>query len=130
MQDEGRSGAPPPPQPLRVLLVDGTRSVRAGLRAALARAGDLSVVGEAGDGLTALGLIDALRPNLVLVDAQIPALDGIAVTRRIKGLWPMVRVVVLTLHPVYRAAALAAGADAFLLKGCPREDLLRALRGR
>ncbi|NTV61990.1 MAG: response regulator transcription factor [Oscillochloris sp.] len=113
-----------------MLIVDGTRAVRAGMRAALARVRALTVVGEAGDGLTALGLIDALQPDVVLVDAQIPQLDGINVVRRVKGRWPAIRVVVLTLHPIDRAASLAAGADAFLLKGCSREDLIETLRGQ
>ncbi|NTW00485.1 MAG: response regulator transcription factor [Oscillochloris sp.] len=129
MLDEASAGATLLPHPLRVLLVDSTRAVRAGLRATLARIRELTVVGEAGDGLTALHMVDSLQPDVVLMDAQMPQLDGITVTRQIKIGWPAIRVVVLTLHPIDRAAALAAGADAFLLKGCPREALLGSLCG-
>ncbi|NTU78694.1 MAG: response regulator transcription factor [Chloroflexales bacterium] len=69
------------------------------------------------------------RGEIVLIDVRMPRLDGIEATRQIKGCWPKIRVIVLTLHPIYRAAALAAGADAFVVKGCSRDDLIQTLRG-
>ena len=64
---------------------------------------------------------------MILMDVQIPDLDGLEATRIIKDRWPQVKVVVLTMYGSYRTDALAAGADAFLLKGCSDEELLAAI---
>jgi CheY-like chemotaxis protein len=64
---------------------------------------------------------------VVLMDARMPVMDGLQATRLIKDQWPHVRVVVLTVYAARRAEALAAGADAFLVKGCPAEELLQAI---
>jgi CheY-like chemotaxis protein len=61
------------------------------------------------------------------MDARMPVMDGVQATRLIKDQWPTVRVVVLTVYAARRAEALAAGADAFLVKGCPAEELLKAI---
>jgi DNA-binding NarL/FixJ family response regulator len=58
-----------------------------------------------------------------------PIVDGLEATRLIKNKWPEIKVIVLTMYPTYRAEALAAGADAFIVKGCPPEDLLEAILG-
>jgi DNA-binding NarL/FixJ family response regulator len=72
-------------------------------------------------------LVEEYRPDVVLMDARMPVLDGVGATRLIKEEWPEIRVVVLTIDASYRADALAAGADAFLVKGCAAADLLRAV---
>jgi len=72
----------------------------------------------------------ARRPDAVLMDVQMPLLNGLRATRIIKSACPETRVIVLTTYAGYRGAALAAGADAFLLKGCPAGDLAEALLGR
>jgi DNA-binding NarL/FixJ family response regulator len=87
----------------------------------------VEVVGEAINGWEAVQLVEACRPDVVLMDARMPVMDGPEATRLVKGKWPEVRVVVLTMYSVYRADALAAGADYFLLKGCPTKDLLVAI---
>ena len=87
----------------------------------------VEVVGEAADGQEAMRLVAERQPEVVLMDAQMPVIDGLEATRLIKRRWPEVRVVVLTMYPTYRVEALAAGADAFLVKGCPSEELLKAI---
>ena len=91
----------------------------------------------------AVQLVEKCRPDVALMDVSmpviaLPALDdrpengakgtnGLEAIRLIKSRWPQVRIVVLTMYTAHRAAALAAGADAFLLKGCPAQDLLEAI---
>ena len=111
----------------RVLIVDDRSQAREGLRALLATAPPVQVVGEAADGREALRLIEVWQPDVVLMDASMPVMDGLKATRLIKARWPAVRVIVLTIHTGLRAEALAAGADAFLVKGCPAAELLAAI---
>jgi DNA-binding NarL/FixJ family response regulator len=87
----------------------------------------VQVVGDAGTGQEAVQLVEERRPDVILMDVQMPGLDGLEATRIIKNRWPQVKVVVLTMHGSYRIDALAAGADAFLLKGCSDQDLLAAI---
>jgi two-component system NarL family response regulator len=72
-------------------------------------------------------LVTERRPDVVLMDMQMPVMDGVEATRRIKEQWPAVRVIALTMYASYRAEALAAGADAFLLKDGKPEALLGAI---
>ncbi|MGE5620544.1 MAG: response regulator transcription factor [Sphingomonadaceae bacterium] len=114
-------------QPVRILIADDERRSRDGLRALLATCPRVQVVGEAATGLEAVRMVGEHRPEVVVMDARMPLLDGLEATRRIKTKWPNVKVVILTLYSTYRAGALASGADAFLVKGCPAEDLLGAV---
>ena len=75
-------------------------------------------------------MVGECRPDVVLIDARMPVMDGLEATRLIKDKWPEVKVIVLTMYPMYRAKALAVGADDFLVKGCPPEDLLEAILGK
>ena len=84
-------------------------------------------VREAALGREAIRLIQESQPDVVLMDVQMPEMDGLEVTRLIKARWPQVKVIVLTLYAEHAAAAQAAGADAFVCKGEPPEKLLTTL---
>jgi len=116
----------------RVLLVDDSPQVRRELRTLLPLAGDIEVVGEAANGLEAIRLAQALQPEVVLMDLEMPVLDGYEATRQIKAGSPSCRVVALTVHG-YEAArqkAMQAGADLFLVKGAAVESLVQAISAR
>jgi DNA-binding NarL/FixJ family response regulator len=117
---------------IRVLLADDQAMIRGGLRLILEDQPDLSVVGEAADGIEAIRLARQLRPDVCLVDIRMPGLDGIAVTRAIAG--PSVpdplRVVIVTTFDLdeYVYGALQAGAVGFVLKGASPALLVEAVR--
>jgi DNA-binding NarL/FixJ family response regulator len=117
---------------IRILLVDDQALVRAGFRSLLEDEDDIEVVGEAGDGATAVDLARSARPDVVLMDIRMPVLDGLEATRRIAAdkLLRDVRVLVLTTFELdeYVFEALAAGASGFLLKNTDPVELLRAVR--
>ncbi|MFY1688855.1 response regulator [Plantactinospora sp. WMMB782] len=116
---------------IRVLLADDQALMRAGFRALLDAEDDLEVVGEAADGATAVRLSRRLRPDVVLMDVQMPELDGIEATRRIAADPDLsaVRVLILTNFEIdsYVFDALRAGASGFLLKDADPADLLQAV---
>ncbi len=114
---------------IRVLIVDDMAQVRQDLRTVLTLAGDIEIVGEAGDGLEAVGQAQALRPEVVVMDLEMPVMDGYEATRRIKALCPACRVVALTIHAgeAERQQALQAGMADVVVKGAPLEVLLRAI---
>lgn len=114
---------------IRLLIADDRPRSRHGMRALLTTWPRFDIVGEATDGQEAIRLVEQCRPDVVLIDVRMPLLDGLAATRLIKSRWPLVKVVVLSLYPLYRAEALAAGADAFLVKGCLVNELLAAILG-
>ena len=114
-------------QPTRVLIADDSARARDGLRALLTIRPEIDVVGEATNGQDAVRLVAECRPDIVLMDLHMPVLDGIQATQLIKQQWPAVTIVVLTMYAVEKSAALAAGADAFLIKGSAPDRLLAAL---
>jgi DNA-binding NarL/FixJ family response regulator len=113
----------------RVLLVDDQALVRSGFSLILSVEDDFEVVGEAGDGAAAIELTRTLRPDIVLMDVQMPVMDGIEATRRIVA-EDLAKVLVLTTfdHDEYVFDGLAAGASGFLLKNSDAEHLVEAVR--
>lgn len=116
---------------LRILLVDDHLLFRKGLARLLDAQPDFEVVGEATDGLEAVGQTELLRPDLVLMDIRMPNCDGLEATRRIKAQMPGVRVVMLTVSDNEQdlATAVRYGADGYLLKDLLPETLFQHLRG-
>jgi DNA-binding NarL/FixJ family response regulator len=116
------------PQPTRILIVDDDRHTRAGLRALLGTCPSCEIVGEAADGEEALAQVERFHPDLVILDIQMPILDGIAATRQIKRRWPQVTILILTMDAGHHSAALEAGADAFVSKADGAGQVLSTLR--
>jgi len=113
---------------IKVLIVDDNEVVREGLSSILGPHDDIEVVGKAVDGLDAVAQAEKLHPDVILMDAQLPQIDGTEATRRIKGSFPDVKVLFLTVYGDYVGDALAAGASWYLTKDCRREVLLEAIR--
>lgn len=117
-------------EPVRVFLVDDQELVRAGFRMLIDAQPDLRVVGEAGDGATALERLAVTACDVVLMDVRMPRLDGVEATRRLVARDGAAQVVVLTTFDLdeYAFAAIRAGAAAFLLKDATPDVLLGAIR--
>lgn len=114
-----------------VVIVDDEALIRSGLRAIVDAEPDLSVVGEAADGAEVVPLVRRTRPDVVLMDVRMPAVDGIQATRLIlAGMDPAPRVLVVTTfeNDDYVYDALRAGASGFLLKRTPPADIVQAIR--
>ncbi|HEX3789604.1 MAG TPA: response regulator transcription factor [Pseudonocardiaceae bacterium] len=113
-----------------ILLVDDEPLLRLGFRLVLESQDDLQVVGEAGEGATAVRLTAELDPDVVVMDVRMPGMDGIEATKSIVRAHGRSRVLILTTFDLdeYAFAALRVGASGFLLKNVPPEDLLSAIR--
>lgn len=116
--------------PIRVMLVDDHRVVRQGLHSLLADAPGIELVGEAGDGFEALAQVEALRPDVMLLDVRMPGMDGLETTRRLQQTHPEVRIVILTTYAEdeYLVEALRSGAQGYLLKNIEYDDLVKAIK--
>jgi DNA-binding NarL/FixJ family response regulator len=112
------------------MIVDDQPAIRRGLRMALTAEPDLSVVGEADSGEAALDLVTSLHPDVVLMDIELPHMNGITATRTIQAIHPPAAVIILSIHDdaLTRARAAEAGAAAFVAKSMPAETLLTAIR--
>ena len=118
--------------PLRLLIVDDAPHVRQDLRTALTLAGGIDVVGEASDGQEAVELASLLQPDVILMDLEMPVLDGYQAARQVRARCPACRVVALTVHgdEGARQKAFRAGVDDFIVKGVALESLVRAVSQR
>jgi DNA-binding NarL/FixJ family response regulator len=132
---DDRSTREPAGGPIRVVLVDDQQLVSAGLAMVIDAQADMTVVGQATDGLAAVEMLASLRADVVLMDVRMPRLDGIEATRRILAAADASgdaapRIVMLTTYDrdEYLLTAIQAGAAGFLLKNAPPADLLAAIR--
>lgn len=115
---------------IRVLIVDDDTLIRTGLGLILGSQSDLDVVGEAADGEVAIAQARALRPDVVLMDIQMPRMNGLDATLALAELVPPPRVLILTTFEIdeYVFQALRSGASGFVLKRTPAEELIAAIR--
>ena len=119
-----------PLKKIRILLADDHAVVRQGFRMILAAHPDMEIVGEAGDGRTAVEQAEKLHPDVVVMDVAMPGLNGIEATRRLAESAPHTRVLALSMHKdsVYVREMLRAGARGYLLKDSIDSDLIAAVR--
>jgi NarL family two-component system response regulator LiaR len=116
---------------IRVLICDDQDVVREGLRAILSTAPNIEVVGVAEDGARAIELVEAQRPDVVLMDLNMPGVNGIQATRKLREKYPAARVLALTTYDAdeWVFDAIRAGAAGYLLKDTPRAGLIKAIEG-
>lgn len=116
--------------PLRVMIVDDHEVLRTGTEKVLETADDITVVGGANDGQTALSMVEELSPDVALLDIRLPDMDGIDLARMLTERFPQTRVVILSAFDDddYLQAALSVGVSGYLLKSMPGEKLIAAVR--
>jgi two-component system, NarL family, response regulator DegU len=114
----------------RLAIIDDQDLAREGLKDMLLDEPDIEVVGEAANGREALLLCSRLQPDLLLMDVRMPEMDGLAATREVKQRYPLVSVLMVTMHenPNYLLEALKAGAAGYVLKDAPQEEVIDAVR--
>jgi DNA-binding NarL/FixJ family response regulator len=115
---------------LAIVLADDHPVVRRGMRSLLESQPDFAVVGETGDGLETVRLVERLRPDVLILDLMMPGLSGLEALRIVRQRAPQTRVVVLSMHSnnAFVAEALKNGATAYVLKGSTEEDLILAVQ--
>ena len=115
---------------IRIVLADDHALVRQGTRRMLEEHAELRVVGEAGDGVEALDMVERLKPDVLILDVRMPKLSGVEVVRRLQGRSVPTRVLVLSAYDddEYIVALMKAGASGYLLKTAPVEELVEAIR--
>jgi two-component system response regulator NreC len=116
--------------PCRILIAEDHAILREGLRALLCTDPNLEIVGEAGDGQTAIRCVDNLSPDLVLMDLSMPKMSGLEAIRDIKNRNPDTKIIVLTVHKTeeYVLSTLQAGADGYVLKDADHSELRTAIK--
>ncbi|RXH58934.1 response regulator [Granulicella sibirica] len=116
--------------PIRIMLVEDHQVVRQGLVALLSSIDELEVVGSVGDGVEAVAMFRTLKPDVTLMDLQLPKMGGVEAIKQIRAEFPEARVVVLTTYDgdedIFRA--LQAGARGYMLKGMPFDELLKTIQ--
>jgi two-component system, NarL family, response regulator NreC len=115
---------------INIILADDHQVVRKGLRALLSTEQDFNIVGEAGNGLETVKLVEDLKPDILVLDLMMSGINGLEVTRQLIKKFPQIGIVVLSMHSneAYVLEALRSGAKAYILKESPPEELVRAIR--
>ncbi|MGJ8670533.1 MAG: response regulator [Oceanococcus sp.] len=115
---------------IRLLSVDDHKMIHRAIAHMASQTNDMVVVGEAHSGEDALDYIEALRPNIVMMDLNMPGLGGIVATQKMTEKYPNIDVIVVSAHThePYPSRAMAAGASGFLCKDCEESEMLRAIR--
>jgi len=108
---------------LHLMIVDDNPHARKALSAFISTQEWSRVVSEASNGEDALEKIEGRIPDVILMDVHMPIMDGLQATQIIKNRWPQIKVVILTIYSDFKSQAYQAGADAFLIKGCPMEEM-------
>ncbi len=110
---------------IKVLLVDDHDIVRTGIRLVIEKMSGIKIVGECNDGYQALEMVEKEKPDVVLMDVNMPRMSGLEATRKITDIDPYVRIIILTIHAEnpYPKQLLDAGANGYLTKGCAAQEL-------
>lgn len=107
----------------RIMIVDDNKRARCALKALMSQQAGIDITTQASNGQEAIQKISEQMPDIVLMDMCMPVMDGLEATRAIKVKWPQIKVVILTMYSEHQAEVLAAGANAFLMKGCSMEEI-------
>jgi YesN/AraC family two-component response regulator len=110
--------------PTNIIVVEDSSRARRALTAYMSLQAGIRITAEASNGLEAISKIKSSPPDIVLMDMQMPVMNGLEATKIIKKRWPWVKVIALTMYQNYQSEALSAGADAFLVKGCSVAELI------
>jgi len=112
----------------KILIVEDNPRARHALKALVLQRAGGHIATEASNGQEAILNIKGQIPDIVLMDMRMPVMDGLEATKIIKARWPQIKIIILTMYPDHRKDVLSAGADAFLMKGCPVEEITAVLR--
>jgi DNA-binding NarL/FixJ family response regulator len=109
------------------MIVEDNPHARQALKAVMSMQAGIKVTGDASNGQEAINIIEELPPDLVLMDMRMPVMDGLETTKIIKQNWPQIKIIILTIHSECQSELLSAGADAFLIKGCPTNKMMSSI---
>ena len=113
---------------MNIMVVEDNSRARRALTAYMSQQVGIQVTAEASNGLEAINILKGRAPDIVLMDVQMPVMDGLEATRIIKKNWPQIKIVILTMYPNYRPEVLSAGADAFLVKGGSVNEMMSTIQ--
>ena len=111
-------------KPAKIMVVEDSSRARSALAAFMSLQAGIQISAEASNGLEAISKIKSCPPDIVIMDMQMPVMDGLEAIKIIKKRWPWIKVIALTMYHNYRSKAYSAGADAFLVKGCSVAELI------